>query len=141
MQWGGCIVAALALAVLAPASAEAVDRTPVSSSSAAWAPNADDSWLFEVQSGQYRLGDGVRGYQTRQGICVDLGDVVLELDLAVRVHRQMRRATGRMFDEPRGRTIYRDAGDLRAGSTSFRLAAETNRANAASRVGHIHRLY
>src|SRR3546814_13526174 len=108
MQWGGCIVAALALAVLAPASAEAVDRTPVSSSSAAWAPNADDSWLFEVQSGQYRLGDGVRGYQTRQGICVDLGDVVLALDLAVRVDRKLRRATGWVFDERRGLTIDRD---------------------------------
>src|SRR3546814_5575263 len=83
MRWGRFIVAALALAGLAPASAEAADRTPVSPS-AAWAPNADDSWLFDVRSGQYRLGDGVRGYQTPQGICVDLGDVVLALDLAVR---------------------------------------------------------
>src|SRR3546814_20996529 len=49
-----------------------------------WAPNADDSWLFDVRSGQYRLGDGVRGSPTPQGICVDLGDVVLALDLAVR---------------------------------------------------------
>src|SRR3546814_5639846 len=81
MRWGRFIVAALALAGLAPASAEAADRTPVSPS-AAWAPNADDSWLFDVRSGQYRLGDGVRGYQTPQGICVDLGDVVLALDLA-----------------------------------------------------------
>src|SRR3546814_6465614 len=131
MQWGGCIVAALALAVLAPASAEAVDRTPVSSSSAAWAPNADDSWLFEVQSGQYRLGDGVRGYQTRQGICVDLGDVVLALDLAVRVDRKLRRATGWVFDERRGLPIDRDAGEVSAGSQRFRLDATTIRDTAA----------
>jgi hypothetical protein len=129
--WGGYIVAARALAVLAPARAEAVDRTPVSSSSAAWAPNADDSWLFEVQSGQYRLGDGVRGYQTRQGICVDLGDVVLALDLAVRVDRKLRRATGWVFDERRSLTIDRNAGEVRAGSQSFRLDATTIRDTAA----------
>lgn len=130
MRWGRFIVAALALAGLVPASAEAVDRTPVSSS-AAWAPNADDSWLFDVRSGQYRLGDGVRGYRTPQGICVDLGDVVLALDLAVRVDRKLRRATGWVFDERRSLTIDRDAGEVRAGSESFRLGATTIRDTAA----------
>src|SRR3546814_18849534 len=126
MRWGRFIVAALALAGLAPASAEAADRTPVSPS-AAWAPNADDSWLFDVRSGQYRLGDGVRGYQTPQGICVDLADVVLAPDLAVRVDRKLRRATGWVFDERRRLTIDRDAGELRAGSPRFRLDAATVR--------------
>src|SRR3546814_8671617 len=130
MRWGRFIVAALALAGLAPASAEAADRTPVSSS-AAWAPNADDSWLFDVRSGQYRLGDGVRGYQTPQGICVDLADVVLALDLAVRVDRKLRRATGWVFDERRSLTIDRDAGEVRAGSQRFRLDAATIRDTAA----------
>ena len=131
MRWGRFIVAALALAGLAPASAEAVDRTPLSSSSAAWMPNEDDSWLFDVRSGQYRLGDGVRGYRTPQGICVDLGDVVLALDLAVRVDRKLRRATGWVFDERRSLTIARDAGEVRAGSESFRLSATTIRDTAA----------
>ena len=131
MRWGRFIVAALALAGLAPASAEAVDRTPVSPSAAAWVPNADDSWLFDVRSGQYRLGDGVRGYQTPQGICVDLGDVVLALDLAVRVDKKLRRATGWVFDERRSLTIDRETGEVRAGSASFRLAATTIRDTAA----------
>ncbi|MFC3783554.1 hypothetical protein GGR90_001346 [Sphingopyxis italica] len=131
MRWGRFVVAALALAGLAPASAEAVDRTAVSPSSAAWAPNADDSWLFDVRSGQYRLGDGVRGYRTPQGICVDLGDVVLALDLAVRVDRKLRRATGWVFDERRSLTIDRDAGEVRAGSRSFALDATTIRDTAA----------
>ncbi|HET6523252.1 carboxypeptidase regulatory-like domain-containing protein [Sphingopyxis sp.] len=131
MRWGRFIVAALALAGLAPASAEAVDRMPVSPSSAVWAPNADDSWLFDVRSGQYRLGDGVRGYQTPQGICVDLADVVLALDLAVRVDRKLRRATGWVFDERRGLTIDRETGEVRAGSQTFRLAATTIRDTAA----------
>jgi hypothetical protein len=131
MRWGRFIVAALALAGLVPASAEAVDRTPLSPSSAAWVPNEDDSWLFDVRSGQYRLGDGVRGYRTPQGICVDLGDVVLALDLAVRVDRKLRRATGWVFDERRSLTIDLDAGEVRAGSESFRLNATTIRDTAA----------
>ena len=131
MRWGRFIVAALALAGLAPAGAEAAERMPVSPTAAAWAPNADDSWLFDVRSGQYRLGDGVRGYQTPQGICVDLGDVVLALDLAVRVDKKLRRATGWVFDERRGLTIDRDAGEVRAGSERFRLGATTIRDTAA----------
>lgn len=131
MRWGRFIVAALALAGLAPAGAEAAERMPVSPTAASWAPNADDSWLFDVRSGQYRLGDGVRGYQTPQGICVDLGDVVLALDLAVRVDKKLRRATGWVFDERRSLTIDRETGEVRAGSERFRLAATTIRDTAA----------
>src|SRR3546814_11316498 len=118
MRWGRFIVAALALAGLAPASAEAADRTPVSPS-AAWAPNADDSWLFDVRLGQYRLGDGVRGYQPPQGICVDLVAVVLALDLAVLADRKLRGATGWVLDERRSLTSHRNAGAVRAGSPRF----------------------
>src|SRR3546814_19600418 len=120
MRWGRCIVAALALAGFAPASAEAADRTPVSSS-AAWAPNADDSWLFDVRSGQYRLGDGVRGYQTPPGICVDLGDVVLPLHPAARVDRKPRRATGWGVGERRSLATHPTARELPAGRQGFRL--------------------
>lgn len=120
-RWKPAILAGLALAGLVPAGAQAVEKKPVSIASENWAPNEDDSWLFDVRSGQYRLGDGVRGYQTPQGICVDLGDVVLALDLAVRVDKKLRRATGWVFDERRSLTIDRDAGDVRAGSQRFRL--------------------
>ena len=121
------ILAGLALAGFVPAGAQAVEKKPVSLVADNWAPNEDDSWLFDVRSGQYRLGDGVRGYQTPQGICVDLGDVVLALDLAVRVDKKLRRATGWVFDERRSLTIDRDAGEVRAGSQSFRLDATTIR--------------
>ena len=121
------ILAGLALVGLLPAGAEAVETKPVSIASDSWAPNEDESWLFDVRSGQYRLGDGVRGYQTPQGICVDLGDVVLALDLAVRVDKKLRRATGWVFDERRSLTVDRDAGEVRAGSQGFRLNATTIR--------------
>jgi hypothetical protein len=120
-RWKPAVLAGLALVGLVPAGAHAVDKAPIAVSADKWAPNEDDSWLFDVRSGQYRLGDGVRGYQTPQGICVDLGDVVLALDLAVRVDKKLRRATGWVFDERRSLTIDRDAGEVRAGSQSFRL--------------------
>ena len=121
------ILAGLALVGFAPTGAQAFEKEVVSSAADNWSPNEDDSWLFDVRSGQYRLGDGVRGYQTPQGICVDLGDVVLALDLAVRVDKKLRRATGWVFDERRSLAIDRDAGEVRAGSQSFRLTATTIR--------------
>ena len=126
-RWKPAILAGLALVGLVPAGAEAVEKTRVPIVADSWAPNEDDSWLFDVRSGQYRLGDGVRGYQTPQGVCVDLGDVVLALDLAVRVDKKLRRATGWVFDERRSLTIDRDAGEVRAGSQSFQLKSTTIR--------------
>ena len=122
-RWKPAILAGLALVGLVPAGAQAVDTAPVSLAADSWAPNEDDSWLFDMRSGQYRLGDGVRGYQTPQGVCVDLADVVLALDLAVRVDKKLRRATGWVFDERRSLVIDREAGEVRAGSQSFRLSA------------------
>lgn len=125
------IAAGLALAGLVPTGAHAVDKAPVSLAPDGWAPNEDDSWLFDLRSGQYRLGDGVRGYQTPQGVCVDLGDMVLALDLAVRVDKKLRRATGWVFDERRSLTIDREAGEVRVGSVSAKLGATTIRDTAA----------
>jgi len=121
-RWKPAILAGLALAGLVPTGAQAVDSKPISLAADGWAPNEDDSWLFDLRSGPYRLGDGVRGYQTPQGVCVDLADMVLALDLAVRVDKKLRRATGWVFDERRSLTIDRDAGEVRAGSQSFRLS-------------------
>lgn len=133
LDWGrAALLAALALAgAMLPASTQAIEKTSISIPIDGWTPNEDDSWLFDIRSGQYRLGDGVRGYQTPQGICVDLGDVVLALDLAVRIDRKLRRATGWVFDERRSLTIDRDAGEVRAGSARFRLSATTIRDTAA----------
>ncbi len=74
-----------------------------------WRANPDDALLFDVRLGQYRLGDGVRGYQTPDGTCVDLGDVILALDLSVRLDKKLRRATGWVFEEQRTFFIDREA--------------------------------
>jgi hypothetical protein len=117
------LAAGLALAGLVPSGAQAVDKAPVSAAADGWTPNEDDRWLFDLRSGQYRLGDGVRGYQTPQGLCVDLGDMVLAMDLAVRVDKKLRRATGWVFDERRTLLIDREAGEVRVGSASYTLGA------------------
>ena len=59
-----------------------------------WTPNEDDSWLFEMRTGRWTLGEAVRGYQTDKGICVDLNDVIAAIDVPIRVDKKSRRATG-----------------------------------------------
>ena len=73
-----------------------------------WVAHDDDALLFDIRSGKYRLGDGVRGYQTSTGICVDFADMIMALDLPVRLSKKSRRATGWLFNEARTITIDRD---------------------------------
>ena len=49
---------------------------PAAQAAPVWTANPDDALLFDVRLGQYRLGEGVRGYQTPQGSCLDLADVI-----------------------------------------------------------------
>ena len=83
-----------ALAIATPAQAE-------------WQANDDDALLFDLRSGKYRLGDGVRGYQTDTGVCVDLADTIMALDVPVRLDKKSRRATGWLFAESQRLVIDR----------------------------------
>jgi hypothetical protein len=82
---------------------------PVSGAMASWQPNEDDALLFDVRVGQYRVGNGVRGYQTDKDICVDFADIIMAFDLPVRLDKKSRRATGWLFEETRTFTLDRDA--------------------------------
>jgi hypothetical protein len=62
-----------------------------------WQPNDDDSLLLEAQLGQYRLGDGIRGYRKPDSICLDLGDLIGTLDLALQLDLARGRAEGWAF--------------------------------------------
>jgi hypothetical protein len=88
----------------------------------AWTANDDDSWLLDLRSGKYQLGQGVRGYQTPTGLCVDLGDVILALDLPVSIDKKSRRATGWIFSERQTLTIDRDAGSVDYAGRTARLS-------------------
>ena len=111
-RWIAAIVAIGALGQPALARADAV-----------WKPNADDAVLFELRLGQYRLGDGVRGYQTPAGVCVDMADMVMALDLPVRVDKKLRRATGWIFNESRTLTLDRDANTVQIVNKTSKLPA------------------
>lgn len=74
-----------------------------------WSANDDDSLLLELRSGQYRLGEPLRGYQTPAGVCVDLADLIQALDLPVRLDKKSRRATGWLFAEDQRFILDRDS--------------------------------
>jgi hypothetical protein len=78
-------IAAAAALWAAPAAAEA------------YTPSEDDALLLQLQVKQYHMVNEIRGYQTPDGICVDLADVIQSLDLPVRLDRKSRRADGWVF--------------------------------------------
>ncbi len=100
-----------AKAATALAVAIGVVTIPVASAFASeWQATDDDALLFDVRVGQWRVGDGVRGYQTDSGVCVDLADIIIAFDLPVRLDKKSRRATGWLFEESRTFTLDREAG-------------------------------
>jgi Carboxypeptidase regulatory-like domain len=74
-----------------------------------WQASEDDALLFDVRLGKYRLGDGVRGYQTPEGSCVDFADTIMALDIPVRLDKKLGRATGWAFDENHTISVDREA--------------------------------
>lgn len=76
---------------------------------AGWQANEDDALVLELRSGQYRLGDTLRGYQTPGGVCVDMADLIQSMDLPVRLDKKSRRATGWIFSESETFILDRDS--------------------------------
>ncbi len=106
---------ALAAACIAPAA-------PLfAQNSQNWIANDDDAILLDARLKQLRLGDGVRGYNTPTGPCVDMGDVILALDLPIRLDKKLRRATGWAFEERNAFTLDRDNNTVQTGNTINKL--------------------
>lgn len=106
------LVTAALLAAVAPAFAQG-----------GWKANDDDQLLLDVRVGRYRVGDGVRGYQTDSGVCVDFADLIIAFDLPVRLDKKSRRATGWLFEESRTFTLDREAATVQIMNKNLALAA------------------
>jgi hypothetical protein len=96
---------------------------PAVQAAPAWTANPDDALLFDVRLSQYRLGEGVRGYQTPEGTCLDLADVIIALDVPVRLDKKLRRATGWVFEERRTITIDREVNTVQIMNKIEKLSA------------------
>lgn len=101
---------------------------PVASAYAAdgagrWSANDDDQLLLDLRIGRFRIGDGVRGYQTDTGTCVDFADIIIAFDLPIRLDKKSRRATGWLFEESRTFTLDRDSGRVQIMNKSTAVAA------------------
>ncbi len=113
----------MALALATGAITAPVAPAFAAGSQGSWKANDDDQLLLDVSVGRYRVGDGVRGYQTSSGICVDFGDVIMAFDLPVRLDKKSRRATGWLFEESRTLTLDREAGTVQIMNKSSAVAA------------------
>ena len=79
-----------------------------------WHADPEAQFLLDVTIRQLRLGDGVRAYETPEGTCVILGDMLKTLDLPVTVDLTAKKAVGWAFKETNRLSI-----DLAARTASF----------------------
>src|SRR5256885_1966964 len=77
---------------------------------APWHSNDDDALLFDAHLSRFRLGDGVRGYQTPDGVCVNLPDMVAALDIPLTIDKGKNTAQGWAFEEHNQIRIERGLG-------------------------------
>jgi len=102
-SWRQAAVATLAAAGLLLGSPSASAQ-----STTAYTPSEEDSLLLQLQVRNLTFRSEIRGYQTPDGVCVDLADVIQSLDLPIRLDKKSRRATGWLFREDQTFTLDRD---------------------------------
>ncbi len=98
-------------ALVAVAWLTAVGAVAASPVGEKWAANPDEQYLLDVKLHQYRLGDGVRAYNTPEGTCIVFGDFLTTLDVPMKINLTARKASGWAFKE--SNTIAIDEGEGR----------------------------
>ncbi|HWI75924.1 MAG TPA: SpaA isopeptide-forming pilin-related protein [Sphingomicrobium sp.] len=116
-KWLGWVGALAVLAGIATVGADAA--TPVGHR---WAANPDDQFLLDVKLHQYRLGDGVRAYNTPEGTCLVFGDFLTTLDVPMKIDLTARKASGWAFKESNTISIDAAAGRVDYAGKSEKLA-------------------
>lgn len=111
--------AAAAIAAAHGVAAPAIAQAQAQPAAAAWAPSADDFLLLQLRLGKHTIASEIRGYQTRDGVCLDLADVIQSLDLPVRLDKKSRRATGWLFAEDQTFTIDRRTNRVQNGNNTL----------------------
>jgi hypothetical protein len=97
----------------------AIAATPVGER---WAADPDEQFLLDVKLRQYRLGDGVRAYNTPEGTCVVFGDFLTILDVPMKIDLTVKTASGWAFKESHRISIDVAAGKVAYGGNSEKLA-------------------
>ncbi|HEX8412929.1 MAG TPA: carboxypeptidase-like regulatory domain-containing protein [Sphingomicrobium sp.] len=114
-----------ALAALGYAAAVgASSATPAPDS---WAATPDDQFLLDVKIRQYRLGDGVRAYNTPTGTCIIFGDIINTLDVPLKIDLAAKKAGGWAFKESNRIELDYGASTVTFGGKSESLKAGTIR--------------
>ena len=103
-----------ACALLALAGATTVAAVASAPDGDGWTADPDSQFLLDVKLHQYRLGDGVRAYNTPEGTCILFGDFVTTLDVPIKIDIAAKKANGWAFQESNKIAI-----DLGAGSASY----------------------
>ena len=116
-KWLGKAGALAAVACLTAVGA--VAATPVGDG---WAAHADEQFLLDVKLRKYRLGDGVRAYNTPEGTCVVFGDFLTTLDVPMKIDLTAKKASGWAFKEANILSIDIAAGKVEYGGKSESLA-------------------
>ena len=119
--------ARLARSLASSVAAIALLAAPAMADQPAAAPQVDpdDALLFDARLGTLQIGHGVRAFNTRAGLCLDLADVIDAFQIAVTVEPGGRVARGWAFDERHRVEIDRDKGEVRFAGEYARLTAET----------------
>lgn len=87
-----------------------------------WTADPDDQFLLDVKLHQYRLGDGVRAFNTPEGTCIVFGDFLTTLDVPMKVELAAKKASGWAFKESNRISIDSGAGTVSYGGKSETLA-------------------
>jgi hypothetical protein len=87
--WSRKAAAFVAAALLA----SGIGATPAAQAAGVKAPSQDDQVILQLQVKKFRMRNELRGYRTASGTCVDFGDLILALDLPIRLDKKSRRTT------------------------------------------------